>query len=348
MRRWTRITMALAPGLLVLASCSENSTPTEPVTGPDQPLAAELAAAANSWTAKAVMPTGRVTLAAAVVNNSLHQAILYAIGGDDGNGQTLSTVEAYNLATDTWSTKAPLPVKLEETNGAGLIAGKIYVSGGRDLDNTSPGSDDGAPRSSLYVYDSGTDSWSRKADMPQPSIGGVTGAINGRLYVLNASFNRFYRYDPSTDTWSVLPKCPGTHFRGAAAVIRDKLYVAGGERFAANGPIGIRRIHVYDPVTNRWSEKTAMPHAVYLAAGARLLGQFYVIGGIAGARSRDFVQAYDPVANTWRLMAHLPTFRDGLAASNFVNPNGRQRIVAIGGFGGLGPRRLKSNDVYTP
>jgi N-acetylneuraminic acid mutarotase len=340
--------VTLTMGWLALASCTENGTPTEPVTGQDKPTAAELAVAANSWTAKALMPTGRLALAAAVVNNSLHQPILYAIGGDDGNGQTMSTVEAYDFATNAWSTKAPLPVRLEETNGAGVIARKIYVSGGRDLDNNSPGSDDGFPRSSLYVYDPVTDSWSRKADMPLPSMAGVTGVLNGKLYVLNASFNSFYRYDPSADTWSVLPKCPGVHFRGAAAVINGKLYVAGGERFTAYGPIAIRKLHVYDPVSNAWSEKALMPHAVSSAAGARLLGQFYVLGGTSNNRGRDYVQAYDPVANTWALKAPLPTSRVSLAASNFVNLNGQQRIVAVGGYGGLGLRWLRSNDVYTP
>jgi N-acetylneuraminic acid mutarotase len=340
--------LTLTLGLLALASCTENDRTTEPVTGPDLPAAAVLAAAANSWTAKAIMPTGRLALAAAVVNNALHQPILYAIGGDDGNGQTLATVEAYDFAANTWATRTPLPVRLEETNGAGVIAGKVYVSGGRDLDNNSPGSDDGAPRSSLYAYDPVTDSWSRKADMPLPSMAGVTGAINGKLYVLNASFNSFYRYDPSTDTWSVVAKCPGTHFRGAAAVINGKFYVAGGVRFTAYGPIAIRRLHVYDPVTNTWSEKALMPHAVSDAAGARLLGQFYVVGGLSNDRGRDYVQAYDPVADAWASKAPLATFRDGLAASNFVNLNGQQRIVAIGGYGGLGDRWLKSNDVYTP
>lgn len=348
MRRWTRMAMALAPGFLVLASCAEDNTPAEPVTGSDQYLAAEAAAAANSWTAKPAMPTGRVGLAAAVVNNSLDQAVLYAIGGDDGAGRTLSAVEAFNLVTNTWSAKAPLPAKLEETNGAVVIAGKIYVSGGRDLDNNSPGSDDGYPRKSLYVYDQASDSWSRKADMPAPSMFGVSGAINGKLYVLNGWLNQLYRYDPAADTWAILPSCPGIHSSAAAAVLNDKLYVAGGVRYTADGPSAIRRLHVYDPFTNRWSEKAGLPHAVYSAAGARLLGQFYVIGGIAGAHGRDFVQAYEPVANTWTLKAHLPTFRLGLAASHFVNPNGRGRIVAIGGYGGLGARWLKSNDVYTP
>jgi N-acetylneuraminic acid mutarotase len=348
MDRPLQYTLTLTLGLLALASCTDNNAPSEPVTEPDQPAFAELAATANRWTAKAVLPTGRVALAAAVVKNAQQQSILYAIGGDDGNGVTLSTVEAYDFAMNTWSTKAPLPVRLESTNGAGVIAGKIYVSGGRDLDNHSSGSDDGVPRSSLYVYDPLSDSWSRKADMPQPSMSGVTGVIGGKLYVLNASFGRFYRYDPSMDTWSVLPKCPGEHFGGGAAVINGKFYVAGGVRFATGGPIAIRKLHVYDPGTNTWSEKAPMPRAVSFAAGAQLLGQFYVLGGSSNDRGRDYVQAYDPVANTWTMKAPLPTFRTALAASNFVNVNGQQRIVAVGGYGGLGDRWIKSNDVYAP
>jgi N-acetylneuraminic acid mutarotase len=349
MARHSPMIVALTLGVLTLAACTDNGTPTEPVTGVDQPSPAELAATANSWTAKAIMPTGRVGLAAAVVNNSLGQPILYAIGGDDGTGQTLSTVEAFNLATNAWSTKAPLPGPLEATDGAVAIAGKIYLSGGRDLDNNSPGSDDGLPRSSLYVYDPISNSWTRKADMPLPSDGGVSGVIDGKLYVVNALYDHFYRYDPSMDTWSELPKCPVGHIGGAAAVINGKFYVAGGLRYTASGPIAIRRLHVYNPVTNRWVEKARMPHATMGAAGARLLGEFYVLGGDdSNNRAHDFVQAYDPATDTWALRTPLPTWRSGLAASNYVNLNGQQRIVAIGGYGGLGPRWLKSNDGYTP
>jgi N-acetylneuraminic acid mutarotase len=184
--------------------------------------------------------------------------------------------------------------------------------------------------------------------MPEGSIGGVSGAIDGRLYLLNTLVNRFDRYDPSTDTWSPLPKCPGRHFRGAAAVINGKFYVAGGEWFTSAGPYAIRKLHMYDPSTNRWSEETAMPHAISGAAGARLLGQFYMMGGNNTVRGFDFVQVYDPVAKTWTLKAPLPTSRIAFAASSFLNLNGRRRLVAIGGFGGLGDRWQKSNDVYRP
>ncbi|HEV8177290.1 MAG TPA: hypothetical protein VGP44_06330, partial [Gemmatimonadales bacterium] len=75
----------------------------------------------------------------------------------------------------------------------------------------------------------------RKADMPQPTADGVTGVIDGRLYVLAGTCNddsppfdcneansgnrgssrRFYRYDPATNNWTTLPSAPHEHGYGA-------------------------------------------------------------------------------------------------------------------------------------
>jgi N-acetylneuraminic acid mutarotase len=329
------VTLAL---LFLATGCRDEETTLEPAS----PGVAELTA--GSWVQKAPLPTGRTALAAAVVNRP--SPVLYAIGGGV-DGRTLATVEAFDLTTNTWTTKAPLPARLESTNGAAVIGGKIYVSGGRDLDNNSPGSDDGAPRSSLYVYDPATDRWSRKADMPLPSMHGVSGVIGGRLYVLNPLYDRFYRYDPATDTWTALAKCPNPHPGGAAAVIDGKLYVAGGY-----SSVGVtyptKKLHVYDPATNKWTAKAPLPRGAAFAAGARLDGKLYVIGGSGPNRSLNLVQAYDPATDTWTAKAPLPSWRTALAASHFVNANGRERIVAVGGYGGTGERWLKSNDVYAP
>jgi N-acetylneuraminic acid mutarotase len=324
--------------LLLATGCSDEETMLEPVSSG----VAELTA--GSWVQKAPLLTGRTALAAAAVNRP--SPVLYAIGGDV-DGRTLATVEAFDLTTNTWTTKAPLPARLESTNGAAVIGGKIYVSGGRDLDNNSPGSDDGAPRSSLYVYDPATDGWSRKADMPLPSMHGVSGVIDGRLYVLNPLYRRFYRYDPGSDTWTALARCPNPHPGGAATVIGGKLYVAGGYS-SADMTYPTKSLHVYDPKTNTWTAKALLPRGVAFARGARLDGKLYVIGGSGPSRGLDLVQAYDPATDTWTEMAPLPSWRTGLASSQFVNVNGRERIVAAGGYGGTGERWLKSNDVYAP
>ena len=57
----------------------------------------------STWKTRAPMPTARWCMASAVVNG-----ILYVIGGrtDSPTGQ-LNVVEAYNPATNSWTTKSP-------------------------------------------------------------------------------------------------------------------------------------------------------------------------------------------------------------------------------------------------
>ncbi len=52
---------------------------------------------------KAPMPTARQSFASTAVNG-----IIYAIGGLNSNG-TLTVNEAYDPATNSWSTKASMP-----------------------------------------------------------------------------------------------------------------------------------------------------------------------------------------------------------------------------------------------
>jgi Kelch motif len=61
----------------------------------------------------------------------------------------------------------------------GVIAGKLYLSGGFDDTLTTS-----KPLAKLVVYDPVRDVFVRKRDMPRRSIWGVTGVIGGRLYVL--------------------------------------------------------------------------------------------------------------------------------------------------------------------
>src|SRR5437763_4206084 len=68
-------------------------------------------AQSGSWSIKAPMPTARSAFAIGEING-----VLYAVGGarDRPNIQPLpdpaiGVVEAYDSATDTWTTKAPMP-----------------------------------------------------------------------------------------------------------------------------------------------------------------------------------------------------------------------------------------------
>jgi N-acetylneuraminic acid mutarotase len=58
----------------------------------------------------------------------------------------------------------------------------------------------------LYVYNPGTNTWTKRRDMPVTSIGGVSGTYGGILYV--ATRGTLYRYNPSTNQWASLGMTP--------------------------------------------------------------------------------------------------------------------------------------------
>jgi N-acetylneuraminic acid mutarotase len=323
---------ALALSLLVSAGCSE--TPTQPETTEVPTATPEFAAATNSWLTKADMfGTTRSSLATATVTNAAGQSVLYAIGGVTEAGGSLSRVQAYNVATNTWTYRAPLPIPLFSTNGAGVIDGKIYVSGGLIQDRH-------AAHRALYRYDPATNTWTRKRDMPTDTWGGVTGVINNQLYVLTCEREEecyggdplpLYRYDPATDQWALLAFSPAQD-QPMGAVIGGKLYFTGDPN-SSPGPNG--RFTVYDPATNQFTAKAPVPTirvgGAYESAGGRL----YLFGGFKrnpdGSRQQvQTTNVYIAATNTWITKAPIPNTHTGLSASR-VFVDGKARIEVVGG-----------------
>ncbi len=238
---------------LPLPTAADPGSPVTTVPGPE--LAAETVP--NSWTTRIRMPSGRYGLVAASVNG-----VIYAIGGWRG-GTPLRTVEAYNPKTSTlvaWTPRAPLPSGRLLPNGAAVINGKIYVSGGLNAE--------GRATSTLFVYDVAGNAWFAKAPMPINSQGGASAAIDGKLYVLATppgqggrytGPTRLFRYDPATNSWSERAPAPHHHHRGVARAINGKLYVAGGMTMEDPDGTGYAQpkawaeLDVYNPATNTWA-----------------------------------------------------------------------------------------------
>jgi N-acetylneuraminic acid mutarotase len=336
-----------------LAACSDETT-TEPSAAVPSPTAPALAIASNTWITRANMPANRTDLAAATVKNAAGQSIVYAIGGLNTARHPVKTVTAYNVATNTWTFSRPLPVAVASSNGAGVINGKIYISGGY--------SDYGEnfPNSSLYMYDPATNTWTRKRDMPafpdidgsNPVVGadGVTGVINGKLYVVTPCFwanepwgyyegcgeqfrTRFFRYNPVTDRWTTLDSPFEADASGPyeGGVIDGKFYVMWGSMYTREG-----RFAVYDPATNRWTRKTPLGLARPGAATAVQDAKLFVMGGTRYNAPRDTFEAlditivYDPMTDAWTRRASMPSPRTGIAGIK-VFLNGQARIEVLGG-----------------
>jgi hypothetical protein len=295
--------------MLALAACGETTTPTQPdMAGNPEPAALSLAAA-NTWTPRAGpvfdQYTGNYSLGMAP--NSAGQSIVYTFGSVSGDdGATGGRVQAYNVSTNTWKFMAAV-ARIYNPNGIGKIGNKLYFSGGFIEGGGLPD----ASRE-LWAYDYSKDLMIRKAPLPIFSAEGVSGVIDGKLYVLPGACNgngypnagycveeqtrRFYRYDPVTNSWVTRRAAPNFHRRGAAAVIDGKLYVAGG---IAGFDTPVAALDVYDPTTNTWRTLAPMPKGGG-AAGAGLQGQFYVVVG-------GQTYAYNRATNQWKTRAAAPS-----------------------------------------
>jgi N-acetylneuraminic acid mutarotase len=295
----------LTLGMVALAACGETTTPTQPDLAGNPTAALALAAAHNTWTAKAAPPFDQYIYGydLGMAPNPAGESIVYAFGGTSSDdGSTGGTVKAYNAATDTWTGRLSRALTYY-SNGVSKIGSKLYISGGYINAGNLPDA-----TNALWAYDYSSDRMIRKAPLPIYSAEGVSGVINGKLYVLPGACNgngypnagycakeqttRFYRYDPVANSWVTRPSAPHFHRRGAAAVINGKFYVAGG---FAGFDTPVTALDVYDPATNTWRTLASIPKGGG-ASGASLNGLFYVV-----APGRTY--AYNRVTNQWQIKA---------------------------------------------
>jgi N-acetylneuraminic acid mutarotase len=351
MSRPPSLHLVLSLSVLALAACGESPSPTQPETAGDlAPPAPLLALASNTWTAKAPMPGYRSGVSAGVAPDSAGRSIVYVFGGQDDQGGTKWNIQAYDVATNTWTGKAQTTYRTR-LNGVGRIGSRLYFSGGFQFH------DEGDPYSAeLYAYDPAGDRLTRKRDMPKYTADGVTGVIGGKLYVIPGTcsgghwpypgsceyepIRQLYRYDPATNAWTKLARSPHFHKRGARGVINGKFYVAGG---LTNGYTPAADLDVYDPATNTWRTLAPVPMAGPLI-GAALGGRLFVIGRSGGERR---AYAYDPGTNTWKIRAAPKWDHDAVVQ---VTLDGRPHLLAVGGV--HGPYDIipipNDSELYTP
>ena len=336
----------LTLGAFGLTACGEETT--QPSTAVDQPTAPQLAVTSNTWLTRRNMPLDLVNQASAVVPNAQGQSVVYVMGGhraDLNREVPMGEVRAYNVATNTWTSKQDMPGARYELNGAGVIGGKIYVTGGITSKHQ--------PSASLFVYDPASNTWTRKRDMPAPGHRGMTAVIGGKLYVVTfrmflpwEAVPDFFRYNPATDSWTTLPSPTDYPLMDAdGGVINKKLYLI------ANDPGSNQLVREYDPITNQWTQKrpwsseSCVPDFFCGLDGptVAMLSHLYVFGQET-MRDRQGVFIYDPVSDTWKgkpLLTNFNWWAGELTAAR-VFLNGRPRVEVIGGF------RPGNNQQYIP
>jgi len=131
----------------------------------------------------------------------------------------------------------------------------------------------------------------------------------------------------------------------ASLLPNGRVLIAGGENSSANGAFAAAEL--YDPSSNTWSAAADM-HAPRLGHTATLLknGKVLVAAGFTSSPVDPFTastELYDPMANTWTLVASLSTARDDHTAT--LLPDGT--VLVVGGSG-FAPGFIASAERYDP
>ena len=151
---------------------------------------------------------------------------IYIFGGYDETFQPTNTTRIYDIATNTWTTGAPMPAAL----GGMAIAlwnGIVYVAGG------SP--DLGASVvNTLYAYNIA-------ANTLEHACAHATGVVGVRVRshqrqsctlppaaTVITQLNTLYIYDIASNTWTTGPNVPVAAEAPGSAVLHNQLYVFGG------------------------------------------------------------------------------------------------------------------------
>lgn len=236
----------------------------------------------------------------------------FAIGGlreSGGSNASVGDVFRYEAATDTWTTREPMPTA-RALHSAVAVGGKIYAIGGAADTFLA----------TVEEYDPLTNIWTPRADMPTARQAAMAAEVGGKIFVIGGQADgsevlaTVEVYDPATNTWGFAADIPTARIGAAVAAIGGKIYVAGGATVddATGDTILLDTLEEYDPATNSWTGRSSMPRALLVPASAAAADKLYVMGGaedVEDTTGSDFVGEYDPQTDEWRTRFPMSTAR---------------------------------------
>ena len=254
------------------------------------------------WQTKSPMPTPRLEFSSATVNG-----LIYVIGGRDAAAPVtpkpvVSTVEIYDLLTDTWSTGPSLLVALASQMTI-AANGKIYAIGGEEQFLESD---------IVQEFDPVAQTWSLKTSMPDQRASAAVSVYNNQIYISGGEgpgvqLNSLLLYDPVADTWSAGSPMTQSREGQAGAMVDGQILVYGGYNTTYIPDAGyLTSLESYDPMMDAWSIRAdGNPRRDFGVAVYDNL--MYAFGGNNVARSLDWVNAYDNSLDQWMQKTLMPS-----------------------------------------
>ena len=234
--------------------------------------------ATQTWTQLANMPTAKGNIQGAYWNGKIY------VPGGFAAGVHITENAIYDIASNMWTTGAPLPAPQTGTNVA--FNNKIYNFGG------NPG-----PQTTVTIYDIATNTWSNGAAMPVAiTYGRATADCQYAYYaggITTVTVNTLYRYNFAANTWATMAPLQTARTSAELMTSSDKtnLYaVMGGDAtFFTGVPLPVS-VEIYDIASNTWSYGNPVVTKAAAPSGGLAGGKAMVQGGVDSTTYLDAVQ----------------------------------------------------------
>jgi serine/threonine protein kinase/N-acetylneuraminic acid mutarotase len=319
--RWTELPPLLQPRAAAAAAVvGDRIIVTGGVGADDKPLATTEIFDGTSWKLGAPIPTAR-QLAGAASDGKL----VYVLGGSTGAAD-VATVEAYDPATDTWTTLPEMPGRRSDL-GVAYADGRLVAVGGMS---------GGQPSKSVVALDLMTQSWSGLPDLGTArhgmavagvgktvyAIGGSTGPGDSQITASAEALRLAPRKPQPAPAWQSLPDAPTARLMMAWTVQDGKIWVAGGIREGET----LQTVESFDPKTGVWQTQPPLPVPLHHATGATYRGEVVVIGGATDQIAEASNKVFALRGGTW---TELPALQHARAAAGAAVVG--DKLVVVGG-----------------
>lgn len=214
---------------------------------------------------------------------------IYRFGGFDSSFRVIRSYSSYDPALDRWTTLGTMPTAMAESH-------------------------QGLATDGQYIY----------------LAGGFAGDLNTAKTPTQLVNDRVWRYDPAANSFLQITTLPKPRGAGALDYLAGKLHYISGN--PADRVTNVGDHFVYDLSAKTWSAAAPLPNPKDHASSAVLGGKIYIMGGEHGHdqyhRQQSDAHVYNPLTNTWSVIANLPFAKSHLEASTFTTDG---QIVMAGG-----------------
>lgn len=214
-----------------------------------------------------------------------------------------------NVEAQTFIQKADFPGGIRWNNISFTIGDNIYTGGGLDTSSF---------KLDLWEYNTSSNIWSKKADLPSKLTLETSCELNGNSYIGLAwdgtkALKDWWQYNRALDLWTKKADFPGKpRYSASSYSWNNEIYIIGGADYdtLSNSGNTFNDIWKYNPVNDNWIQLDTFPGAARQSAYSLISDKKLYIGFGGTADLGNIYSdmfSYDLEKKIWKSLASFPS-----------------------------------------